>query len=398
MFRGISALALVAGLASSVSASETINYGYDSLGRVTSVSRSGTVNNGVTTAVGYDNAGNRSSYGVQNAPAKPGVSISDASATEGGTLVFTVSLSAASGGPVIVAYNAASGTATVGSDFAATSGRLTFSPGETSKTISVATIDDALIEGNETFTVNLTEASGATISRSAGTGTIIDNDFVQVTFAMANAAAVDEGNPLIFTVTKSNVTTATTSVNYATANGSAVAGSDYVATSGTLTFGPGEYSKTVSVATIDDTDYEGDETVLLNLSNPVGGTVSVAQASGTIKANDMPPMTALNPTMGFASASVTSIPIATLVNLNGNSATIQSFSVPPYYGSAAIAADGQSVTYTAESIPQAAACEPGTRDKFTVPYSVRASANGSITNGTVSVTVTGAAGPRKNCQ
>ncbi|TCM12143.1 Calx-beta domain-containing protein [Novosphingobium sp. PhB165] len=396
--RSISTLVLATSLASSVSASETINYGYDSLGRVTSVSRSGTVNNGVATAVSYDNAGNRSSYGVQNAPAKPGVSISDASATEGGTLVFTVSLSAPSGGPVIVAYSAASGTATVGSDFAANSGRLTFAPGETSKTISVATVDDALIEGNETFTVNLSEASGGTISRASGTGTIVDNDFVQVTFAVANAAAVDEGSPLIFTVTKSNVTTATTSVSYATANGSAAAGSDYVATSGTLTFGPGEYSKTVSVATIDDTSYEADETVLLNLNNPTGGTISVAQASGTIKANDMPPMTALNPSLGFSSASVTSIPITTLVNLSGNSATIVSFSLPANTGSATIAADGQSVTYTAESIPQAAACEPGTKDKFTVPYSVRANGNGAITNGTASFTVSGPAGPRKVCQ
>jgi hypothetical protein len=102
-----------------------------------------------------------------------------------------------------------------------------------------------------------------------------------------NDVAVTEGGSLVFTVTKTGSTSSSFSVNYASANGTATAGSDYTATSGTLTFAAADATKTVTVATIDDTTAESNETVLVNLSGATGGaTISDSQGTGTINDND----------------------------------------------------------------------------------------------------------------
>jgi hypothetical protein len=110
----------------------------------------------------------------------PGVTISDVSVVEGDkgskNADFTVSLSASSTGTVTVNYATADGTAIAGSDYTAASGTLTFDPGQTSKTITVKVTGDRIDEPDETFTVNLNGASGATITDGTGVGTIIDND------------------------------------------------------------------------------------------------------------------------------------------------------------------------------------------------------------------------------
>jgi len=112
--------------------------------------------------------------------APPTLSISNVSANEGnaGTtpFVFTVTLSAASASTVTVNYATANGTATSGSDHAATSGTLTFSPGITTQTITVNVNGDTTVEPNETFVVNLSVPSNATIATAQGTGTIVNDD------------------------------------------------------------------------------------------------------------------------------------------------------------------------------------------------------------------------------
>ena len=104
------------------------------------------------------------------------LSVSDASATEGALVEFTVSLSAASGQQVTVQYATADGTAESGADFTPASGTLTFAANETSKSVYVATGRDAVDEENETFTLRLSNASGATISNAEATGTIVNDD------------------------------------------------------------------------------------------------------------------------------------------------------------------------------------------------------------------------------
>jgi hypothetical protein len=110
----------------------------------------------------------------------PALSINDVSVTEGNSgtsnATFTVSLSAASTQAVTVNYATAAGTATSGTDFTAVSGTLTFPAGTTTQPIQVPIVGDTTPEANETFTVNLTGAVGATIARASGTGTIVDND------------------------------------------------------------------------------------------------------------------------------------------------------------------------------------------------------------------------------
>lgn len=393
MRKNVSILALAIGVSSAGYAAETTTYTYDALGRLTASSRSGGANSGVNASTTYDSAGNRTNYTVNGIVPPPTISIADASATEGGVLTFSVTLSAAASKSVTVNYSTANGSAAAGSDYTATSGTLTFAPGETSKSVTVASIDDSTYEGNETFTVSLSSPSNASLGRSAATGTIVENDAAPVTFAVSGAATVVEGGVLVFTVTKGNSTTGTTSVNYATANGTATAGSDYNATSGTLTFGPSETAKTVSVQTIDDAVQESTETVLLNLSNAVGGSISVSQASGSITDNDFPNIVALNPSLSYSSAAVYTITISTLVNLNGGTGTITGFTVPSGKGSAAIASGGQSLTYTAATVNKATLCEPvGNTISFAVPYAIQNSANGAVTNGSAVVYVTGPPG------
>ena len=104
------------------------------------------------------------------------LSVADASAEEGETLTFTVALSPESTETVTVAWATSGGTATSGTDFTAGTGTLTFTAGVTEQTFTVATTEDVTDQVNETFTVTLSNATGATISDATATGTIKDDD------------------------------------------------------------------------------------------------------------------------------------------------------------------------------------------------------------------------------
>lgn len=111
-----------------------------------------------------------------------GLAIGNASVTEGGTLVFTVTRTGSISGTSSASYATASGTATSGSDFTPATGTISFAANQTSATINVATIDDTLVENTETMTVNLSNpSSGTFIIAATGTGTIIDNDLAPPT-------------------------------------------------------------------------------------------------------------------------------------------------------------------------------------------------------------------------
>lgn len=240
----------------------------------------------------------------------PTVSISSASKSEGASgssnLSFTVTLSKSSSTPVTVNYATADGTATAGQDYTATAGVITFSAGQTSKTVKVAVIGDTAVEPDETFTVTLSNPSGATISRATATGTIRNDDVALPTVSIADVGKA-EGNSgtsnLGFTVTLSKAATSTVTVKYATANGTATAGQDYTTSSGTITFSAGQTSKTVNVAVSGDTAVEADETFTVTLSNPSGATISRATATGTIGNDDV--STPQTPTIAIGDASIT---------------------------------------------------------------------------------------------
>lgn len=332
-----------------------------------------------------------------------------------GTLNFTVTLSAASKTPVTVNYTTVAGSATAGSDFATTSGSLTFAPGgPLTQTVGVPTVGDNIVEPHETLLLNLGSPVGATLGVASGTGTlnnddtatlsldspsalegnagnssltftatlsapvqgavsatvdtadgnngnatlnatVADNDYVAVvggtvsiasgtsastvvqivgdtkvepdqglrltlsnlqapagipagavtlgtatgtgsitnddaaTLAIAANSAV-EGNAgtsvLNLVVTLSAASKTPVTVNYATSDGSANAGTDYVAASGTLSFAPGQLTQNVPVTINGDTALEADETFSVTLSNPVGATLATATAIGTISNDD----------------------------------------------------------------------------------------------------------------
>lgn len=164
--------------ASTAMASETITYTYDSQGRLIQAQRVGTVNNGVTTTYTLDKADNRSNKTTSTAPpAAASFAVFDATKFEMGTVVFTVTKTGSASTNLSVNYATANGTAIASSDYTATSGTLTFLPSETSKTISVPTINDSVVESTETFFLNLSNATGgATISDAQAIGTINDND------------------------------------------------------------------------------------------------------------------------------------------------------------------------------------------------------------------------------
>ena len=201
---------------------------------------------------------------------------------------FTVSLSPASAGTVTVKYATANDTATAGSDYTAASGTLTFVPGETSKMVTVNVIGDTIPEPNETFFVNLSSPSGATLFDGQGLGTILNDDGPVLRINDVSTAEGNSGTTAFtFTVTLSPASAGTVTVNYATANGTAtVAGGDYVAKVGTLTFAPGQTSQTVTVHVIGDTNKEASETFFVNLNSPSGATLFDSQGKGTILDDD----------------------------------------------------------------------------------------------------------------
>ena len=238
----------------------------------------------------------------------PTVSIDSPSVTEGtgatgGTLRFTVRLSAASGKQVRVAYaDAGTGTATSGTDYTAiTGGTLTFAVGTTTRTIDVTVTGDGTDEANETVAVTLSSPVNATLAAGAatGTGTVVDDDGAPT--LTLDAPSVAEGAAgatatLRFTVTLSPASAQQVTVNYADAGtGTATSGTDYTAlTAGTLTFAAGTTSQTIDVTVTGDEADEVDETVAIALSAPVNAALGLAAGTGTITDDDDAPTVSID--------------------------------------------------------------------------------------------------------
>jgi len=181
----------------------------------------------------------------------------------------TVNVSEPHSNSVSVDYRTANGTAIAGSDYNAVSGKLTFGKNEMSKTILVPVIGDRAIESSETFFVNLQSAKfGAKIANNQAAVTIVDDE----PLISINDVSTTEGNsgttPLTFTVSLPAPYDLPVTVNYATTDGSASAGSDYAAASGPLVFAPGETSKTITVAASGNRTPGSDKTFFVSLNTP----------------------------------------------------------------------------------------------------------------------------------
>ena len=223
---------------------------------------------------------------------------SDGAATEGSAARFTVSLSDAVAEAVEVAWSTADGTATAGADYTAvTTTMLTFAADSTAaQSVTVTTLPDTLAEGEESFTVTLSDSGlpdGVVLGTAQATGRITDDDALTVSVA-ADAATVVEGNAATFTVRVAGGTgTAAVAVTYEV-GGTATAGSDYTAPAGTLTLAARSSSGSITIATLPDTVEDAGETLAVSLSgaSTAKGTVTADSATAqiTIAAPGTPPI------------------------------------------------------------------------------------------------------------
>jgi len=288
---------------------------------------------------------------------QPGLSISDVTLAEGNSgntnFNFDVTLSAASGQTVTVNYATSDGSAKGGSDYQPAGSTLTFAPGETTKPVTVIVSGDTDEEPDETFFVQLSNPTNGALSKAQGVGTIVNDDSTPSPTPTPTPTAtptpdptatptptptatptpdptatptpeptatptpvptpsatpgitisdvsLSEGNSgttsFDFNVMLSAASNQAVTVDYATADGTAL-GTDYQSTSGTLTFAPGETSKTVSVLVNGDTTDEPTETFVVSLSNQTNSTIAKAQGTGTIINDD----SAAEPTFDFSQA------------------------------------------------------------------------------------------------
>lgn len=204
-----------------------------------------------------------------------------------------VSLSAPSGRQVSVNYTTIPGSAAEGSDYEFAVGTLEFAPGETIDSINVTVLGDDATEGDETFDLDISDPVHATLGTHPTVVTIQDNDPIPPGSAILNVtgATVREGNTgttiLTFTVTRSGETTTPVNVDFQTANGTALAPSDYVTNSGNVSFAANLTTATVDVQIVGDRRLEHRERFFLSLLNPsLGAGVEHGQARGFIRDDD----------------------------------------------------------------------------------------------------------------
>ena len=214
-------------------------------------------------------------------------SVTAATQTEGNSLVHTVTLSATPGTPITLAYNLAGITATAGADFSTTptftsgvtlsGGILTVPAGVSSFTVTVPSVNDTADEPSEAYNLTIGDVTAA--------GTITDND--NITISINDVSVYENAGSATFTVTLSGASYQTVTVNYATSNGTATTGNnDYTATSGTLTFAPGETTKTITVPVINNNTSESNETFNVNLSAATNASIADNLGVGTILNDD----------------------------------------------------------------------------------------------------------------
>ena len=187
-----------------------------------------------------------------------------------------------------VNYSTSLGTAESNDFTAIGNTHVDFAPGETSKTVVVKVNGENNYEIDETFFLNLTTPTNATIADAQGVGTIINDDAIP-TISINNITNIEASSSFSFTVTLSNPSEAPITVQFATADGTATAGADYVAASGTITFTSLLTSVSLDVSYLSDTLDEDNETFFVNLTNPTNATIANGQGVATITDNDPSP-------------------------------------------------------------------------------------------------------------
>ena len=246
------------------------------------------------TSIGAEGVAVRLDLDPQSMGTGPSVLVANASAFEGlsqpSLLNFGISMNTTSSDPVQVEWSTSNGTATGGLsclpnvDYITDQGTETITAGNLSATISVTVCGDAQVEPDETFTVNLTRVVNGVLAQAQVTGTILDDDDIPSIIIDATRAAEPASGsvPMQFRARLSRSSTQEVRFNYATQNQDAVAGADYVATTGVASFAPGSIETFVTVPILADAVAEAPERLRLQLSNAVQANLAQAFVFGTI--------------------------------------------------------------------------------------------------------------------
>jgi len=253
---------------------------------VTTLSNTSTKEGGNTTTSGL--TGTTSTMMMSMAMATDTLTVGEPVPGEG-VLTFAVTLSNASEIPISVDYTTVDLTGKAGVDFQPVSGTLSFAEDETVKYITVPVIGNKVHQLNRRITLRLSNPVELVLETPEAVGEIEDDDPAPA--VTVSDASVVEGNSgtvnAVFTVTLADISGKAEMVSYTTADGTATAGRDYTAASGTLTFAPGEVSKTIVVPVIGDTETEAAETFVLNLTQGSDAPLAKRQGIATIADDDV---------------------------------------------------------------------------------------------------------------
>lgn len=269
--------------------------------------------------------------------------------------VFTVSLSAPSPLPISVDWATGGGsatgaaTATEGTDYLAAGGTLSFAPGETSKLVSVMVVGDSEVEPDETFRVTLTNPLNAVLIENRGYGTIIQDD-IGITIHDGWVTEGDQGsNDLVVEVTLTGPSTVPVGIDFTTRDGSAVAGLDYVATSGRFMIPANALRAEIIVRVLGDTLFEPSETFVVDLSSPSAGSLLVATAQAIVADDDDCPSPELLANPG-ADGELENGEVPGWSEVTGTGWTRRTSSPSPFSGAAYFHAGGVAVAELAQDV------------------------------------------------
>ncbi len=185
-----------------------------------------------------------------------------------GSVVLTIRRTGATNNVVTVNYATANNTASSEADYEAESGTLSFESGVTARTVSIAVVNDDRLTRDRSFYFRLSEPRDATLALGTNVVVITENDVSRVGFSGVSRAVYESAGTFTAAVWRTGATNTEVTVRYATANGSAVAGSDYTAASGEVAFAPGETNKTIELTVLADALVETNQTFFVRLSAP----------------------------------------------------------------------------------------------------------------------------------
>ncbi len=274
----------------------------------------------------------------------------DATINEGnsGTALVTVWITLASAATEVttVQWATGPGSALSPGDFVAATGTVSFALGETTKSFTVAVVGDTLVEGDETFSVTLSNASGATvINDGLGVVTIVDNDVAPTvpTVTVAATSGAEGGSPVVITLTRTGSTAGTLAISVITGGTAsagdvgapAIAGGTW--SGSVVTFNSGSSTVTITYSVVNDTTVESTETLTMTLASGTGYTVgSPSSATANIVDNDAAPTL---PTITMAATSGAEGASPVVITLSRTGATTGQLSVTVSVGGTASSSD-----------------------------------------------------------